>query len=224
MSWAEVFKINSNMKKPLNEQIRDIKVLPIRIITSSTTYTPEKSGWYKIICVGAGADSYGFIGSSTTSKIYTSGGCAGGVAIKVLKLSKSVSHTVSIGSSASFKYTDGGVEKTILAEGGVPGYYDLSDGSSPSTPGTASGGDYNYTGGQASGSTSKSSAYYQGASVGVYLTELIPQDTSRNGLKYGNGILCYGGGASAQRDTYDSVTTNEGQPSAVIIIPLEMEE
>ena len=56
MSWGEVGRLNNNFKKPLNEQMRDMQYKPLRIITSTTTYKPEKTGLYKIICVGAGGD------------------------------------------------------------------------------------------------------------------------------------------------------------------------
>ena len=48
MSWGEVFKINKNMKRALNEQLRDLKFQEVKIITSTGTYTPTKTGLYKV--------------------------------------------------------------------------------------------------------------------------------------------------------------------------------
>lgn len=61
MSWAEVFKINSNFKKPINEQIRELKYSGAYLITSSKSFVPEKSGYYKVIVVSRGGNGEGIL-------------------------------------------------------------------------------------------------------------------------------------------------------------------
>ena len=228
MSWAEVFKINKNMKKALNEQLRDAIGIPMRIITSSTTYTPEKTGIYKIICVGAGGD--GYVDTSSNG----GGGCGGGggVAIKTMRLSSATSYAVTIGTTASFAYDT----TAITATAGNRGQY-----YSNSTGGTASGGDNNYTG--TGGAYSK--VNYQSASpgsVGVAILGLTNTPSPYVGIlgtvstvamqsynyPYGVSLLNYGGGGSAiwfyENSTARGGYAISGKPAAVIIIPLEMEE
>ena len=217
MSWGEVYKINSNMKKPLNEQIQSIKCLPIRLITASTTFTPEKTGVYKVICVGAGGAGYAYKTTNSGNTVFSSGGGSGGVAVKVLTLNSGTKYNVSIGTSASF----GNIMTTT---GGTAGNYYIQDGAIYSTGGTATGGDYNFAG-AAGESGYATSGTFKGASVNVWFTELTPMPTTIDGLTTGDGVLRYGGGGSASRTAYNSVNSDvAGQPAAVIIIPLEMEE
>ena len=81
MSISELSMIvNDNFDVPLNQQIRNNRFLPARIITQTTDWVVERSGWYKIICVGAGGhsdfnDDYG-------EPYYSGTGGSGGVAIK----------------------------------------------------------------------------------------------------------------------------------------------
>lgn len=228
MSWAEVFKINSNMKKPLNEQMRDIKFQPIRIVTATGTYTPEKNGIYKVICVGAGGNG----ASTCTSSYYTSSsGGGGGVSIKTLKLLTSSTYNVTVGTTASFSY---GSDSITATAGG-----NASSGTGSATGGkggTASGGDYNYPGNDGTGSKGNR-VYNVPGSVGVHIGDLSRSTnawcTIVNGcyeLKYGDSILGYGGSGngfcnleSSSSGGYGSQSTT-GLPAAVIIIPLEMEE
>ena len=46
--------VNDNFDKPLNQQIREMQYIGSYVFTSSTTFTPDKSGYYKVIVVGAG--------------------------------------------------------------------------------------------------------------------------------------------------------------------------
>lgn len=219
MSWAEVFKINNNMKKTINEQIRDTICSPIRVITSNTTYTPEKTGMYKVICVGAGGNSDGFYGVNTT---LGSGG-GGGVAIKIMKLLSTQNYNVTVGSTASFG-------STLTATAGGVGSSN-NNGGTGGAGGTASGGDFNFTGETGSGIWyGKTSNSAKGGNVGTFITELSRQAISHEGysafnidLVYGMGILTYGGGAPGAVHG-SGVLERTGQPGAVIIIPLEMEE
>ena len=228
MSWGEVFKINSNMKKPLNEQLREARFLPLRIITSNATFTPEKTGIYKVICVGAGGSGtyYG-----ATDEERGSGG-SGGVAIKTVKLVKGTGYSVTVGTTASFSYGSGSLTATAgTATSIVYKSYEVG------AAGTASGGDYNYAGqpGNYQSSSTQGSCPTPG-SVGVFISELS-RSSSRwvvlggisTEILQGNSILGYGGGGSAAfraktstESTYDWGTT-PGLPAAVIIIPLEME-
>lgn len=222
MSWSEVFKINSNIKKPLNAQIRDMTCLPMRVITSSTTYKPEKTGIYKIICVGAGGSSGGERGNNSSNTIANSGG-GGGVAIKTLRLLSTQSYNVTVGSTASFSS-----ELTATAGSG-------GTSSSVGSGGTASGGDYNYTGGSGKGDNGNTNQSVDGGGVGVAITglsrKIIVHESNLTDynvdLVYGDSILSYGGGAPSMMyssSTYYYYLSKTGQPAAVIIIPLEMEE
>ena len=99
MSWGEIYKINNNFKKSFNELLIDSIYNPIRIITQTGTYVPEKTGKYRVICIGAGADSgYDF----TSTSCYQGGGGAGGVAIKDMRLTSGTSYNVTISTTASF--------------------------------------------------------------------------------------------------------------------------
>lgn len=223
MSWGEVFKINSNMKKPLNEQLRDMKFQPIRVITSTGTYIPEKTGIYKIICIGSGGDgAY----AQTGSNLGSSGGGGGGVAIKVMKLTSSVSYSVTVSTTASFAYSGGAITAT---SGGA-----AFSGKSAGVGGTASGGDYNYVG-EAGSSSSSFNTGVRAGSVGVVLTDLTRSHYRTNALRNGtattylvcDGILNYGGGGTVLVDSYNSTyvaNTVAPLPAAILIIPLEMEE
>lgn len=219
MSWAEVFKINSNMKKPLNEQLRNTICLPMKVITSSTTYKPEKTGLYKVICVGAGGGAGGDSVSNSNDLSKAKGGGGGGVAIKTLRLLSSTTYNVTVSTTASFS-----TELSATA------------GQASSSGGTASGGDSNYPGnaGSAFGTTLKTGI--TGGSVGVAIAELTRTHSITytdfssyiTDLRYGDSILGYGGGAPTlvylnSSSKYVSLTRT-GQPAAVIIIPLEMEE
>lgn len=219
MSWAEVFKINKNMKKALNEQLRDMKFQPIRIITATGTFKPEKTGLYKVICVGAGGE-----GQASYNAGVASGG-AGGVAIKTLRLVSTTSYNVTVSSTASFAYGTDALTATsgddaFSAEGG--------DG------GTASGGDFNYPGGNGDDSSGSRNIPHPG-SVGVFISDLsVSKSTTRTVLgevfdiPYGDSILGYGGGGSSVM--IDNGSSNRGtaillgQPAAVVIVPIEMEE
>lgn len=251
MSWAEVFKINKNMKRAINEQIRDLKCTPIRVITSTGTYVPEKTGLYKVICVGAGSEGVEYFrtSGSTTATYYVSNGSAGGVAIKEIKLVAGTSYNVTVSTTASFG-------NIMSATGGVTAWYNHWTGTTTSSAGgTASGGDYNYTGQKGceantygaqiyiSSSSSNfnvwtpngNGSFVNGSSIGVVLTDICQRDCllgDKTTVWYGTGILGYGAGAPSWIETSktyaqmssDKVIIAQAQPAAVIIIPLEMEE
>ena len=163
MSWSEVFKINSNMKKPLNEQMRDMKYNPMRVITSSMSYTPEKTGLYKVICVGAGGGSKTSV-SGNASYAYINSGGAGGVAIKTIRLTAGTTYSVTVSTTASF-----GTMLTATA-GETPD----NDNFYSASGGIASGGDYNYTGGKGTNSKNivSSTDTIKGGDVGVFISDL----------------------------------------------------
>lgn len=233
MSWSEVYKINNNMKRSINEQLRDLKFQEIKIITSSGTYTPLKTGLYKVICVGAGGN--GGYNNTPTERGGGAGG-GGGVAISTLSLSSSVSYTVTVNGTASFVYNDK-ITLKATAGGNSTGYASLG--------GTASGGDNNYAG-TAGSYTSQVNVVPPAGGVSVHIPELsytpapifgslatygtsdIPS-TYTFSLNYGECLLGYGGGgtatscASALGSNYNK-TSSSGRPAAIIIVPLEMEE
>lgn len=232
MSWGEVFKINSNMKKPINEQLRDQKYNPIRVITATGTYTPEKTGTYKVICVGKGGDGAADNSSSPNNYRAAAGG-GGGVAVRTMRLSRGTSYSVTVSTTASF--ADGST--IVTATGG---------GSATSRGGgTASGGDSNYSG-TAGGYTSSEFQSTTPGSVGVEISGLsntpapvvatlidtntasITYGTYVVSLPYGRSLLEYGGGGNAAAfytsSTVHGKITSAGRPAAVIIVPLEMEE
>lgn len=277
MSWAEVFKINSDLKKPLNTliselisalstkvtsvdtkvgtvdtkvgnvstqvsnvstqvgnvntavgtvstkvtqigtQVQGLKCLPIRVITSTTTYTPEKTGLYKVICVGAGGS--GYVDARYEDAI---AGGGGGVAIKTINLTSTTAYNVTVGSTASFAYSGGAVTATAGSAGRYNG---------AGAGGTASGGDLNYTG-VAGDDNAESMVCPRPGSVGVYIAELYRSKSTWVTLlgasceiQYGDNLLGYGGSGNAvynyeDSDVYDGVEV-EGLPAAVIIVPLE---
>lgn len=232
MSWAEVFKINKNMKKALNEQLQDMKFQPVRIITATSTYKPEKTGLYKIICVGAGGNGYYTAVGSGSAHGSASGG-GGGVAIKTMTLLSSTNYSVTIGTTASFAYSGGAISATA---GGTPtAVGSHHSGVYQAAGGTASGGDYNFTGEK--GSYTGGGVEYttpKPGSVGVAISDLskvafrdaITLNERVISLPYGDSIWGYGGGASAIVSWSDGIDgrIGLGQPAAVIIVPIEMEE
>lgn len=217
MSWSEVFKINKNMKRALNEQIRDIKCLPMRVFTANGTYTPEKTGLYKVICVGAGAT--GTV-RSNVSPFYVCGGGGGGVAIKTLRLLSSQSYSITVSTTASFS-------NVLSATAGSTGGYNSTIGTHNAAGGTASGGDYNFSGETVPYKEGKDNIV-NGGSVGVNITELSRNYvfTGNSGVRLiqGDCLLKYGGGGAAAYDINNLVSTAPGFPACVIIIPIEMED
>ena len=190
--------VNDNFDKPLNQQIREMQYIGSYVFTSSTTFTPDKSGYYKVIVIGAGGanDKVGHSGDTT----YASGG-AGGVAIKNMHLLSTQEYTIDI------KYGNSTFNKELAATAG-------GDGDAyPTRPaggagGTASGGDFNYDGlwGTASNNNPP-----KGGSVGVYIPGLMLPYSTETGL----GILGYGIGGTSE---------DAAGRAAIIIIPLELEE
>jgi len=150
MSWAEVKKVNSNMKTPLNTQIANAMYQTAFLITTTQTWVVPKTGLYKIICVGAG-------GSGGNYSTQTGTGGAGGVAIKNIQLTQGDSYNLTVGSTASFSNicsaTSGGGNSWTGGTGGI-----------------ATGGDTNYTGNN--GNTINAYTTVLGASVGCFIQSL----------------------------------------------------
>ena len=100
MSWAEIKRaVNSSLGtssfKPLNEYIKDVLINEnfggATIITESQTWTANKSGVYKVICVGEG-------GTATD----TSSGGSGGVVVEKVLANQGDSYNIVIDGDARF--------------------------------------------------------------------------------------------------------------------------
>ena len=212
MSWAEVNKID--------ESARLRAYNGLFIVESSLTWPVPQSGYYKVIAVGSGGETYGYVSSSGSSSSICTGG-AGGVAIKTMRLSAGDGYIISL--SAGDVYFD-----TIMtANGGSSGTTDAGG-----AGGTATGGDFNYTGN--SGSVySKSNNSIQGASVGCFIPSLMDKDEYFYSLlddssvaeiqpSTGNGILGHGASGSftmGVRGTLQGAGAIPPQKGCVIIIP-----
>lgn len=225
--------VNTNVNtkvQGINNRLNDLKYQPIRIITATGTFTPEKTGTYKVICVGAGGN--GNINRSNTTAVSLASGGGGGVAIKTLRLLSTKSYNVTVGTTASFTHENGSLSATAGSSGEA---YDGNGG----TGGTASGGDSNYTGTKGSSFYCNSTSNHQlcpaPGSVGVFISDLSRKEESEwvviydtpCKIRYGDSILGYGGSGTAVGD-YDSTkgtayTIVNGLPAAVIIVPIEME-
>ena len=207
--------VNDNFNKPLNAQMRDLAYNGSYLITSSIDFSPDKSGLYKVICVGRGGDS--------DSGGYTSSyhGGAGGVAIKTMHLNSSETYPIVVASNKS-SFND-----TIIANCGGNGFHDSSGYYKYGEGGTAVGGDFNYTG--TSGEVVPDG---KGADVGVFIPGLMQapemvivkfSSTSSSNSSYiirsGYGILGYGGGQGQK-----GLDSGISEGGCVLIIPLELEE
>ena len=220
MSWADVFKINSNIKKPINKLIQESRYNVIKVITATGTYKPSVSGLYRVICVGKGGDSY--IRASSSNGNYVYGGGGGGVAIKDIRLDSATSYNVTVSTTASFaNQLTATAGETLTAMPTTAG--------GTASGGTASGGTYNFVGekGKYGGSTNVGA---NGGSVGVVITELMrsnfAMDDNCVDALYGDSILNYGGGAPCMyryRDSRYVQFNRKGLPAAVIIIPMVLE-
>lgn len=238
MSWAEVGKINNNFNKPLNEQIRDNQFQGAYVFSEPTTgyrepvlktFKPDKSGYYKVIVVGAGGNHKSGISSGT---YYISTGGSGGVAIKTIHLSSSDEY------SMEFTY-DGNAtfNGTVAATHGGDASGSTAS-MSPGDGGTAGGGDFNYPGVKGinnSGSRDNDQVLAKGASVGVNIVGLMKSFNALQTNIYqdnlyfavaesGEGILGYGCSAGWTSDRYHAVAITQTGSAAIIIIPLELEE
>jgi hypothetical protein len=187
------------------------------VITENVTFKPEKTGTYKVICVGAGSNGR-YIGSTLC------GGSGGGVAIKTIRLVSTTTYNVTVNDgNASFSNILSATTGTIATQtGGVINH---------SAGGTASGGDYNFTGLKGSENSGGKNKNSRGGSVGVTIADLSRwySYTAPNGMNHVDGdcLLKYGGGGGVSwgSDTSTAgVFESNGYGAAVIIVPLEMEE
>ena len=195
--------VNDNFDKPLNHQIRELTYSGSYLITASQMFTPDASGWYKIIVVSRGGNS-----------IYGKGGASGAVSIKTLHLDKHLSYEITIDNDNSTNaYTS---FQDIIC-------YNATNSSSSSygNAGTAIGGDFNYNGYVAN--------TIQGKDVGVFIPQLMKatkltafEDSEFFDIVSGDGILGYGGGQTQYSTANLSKTENKG--GCVLIIPIEIEQ
>lgn len=188
----------------LQEGQRDRLFNDMYILETSQTWTAPHNGYYKIICVGAGGSAY-----YSTASSYDAGG-GGGVAVKTKRMKTGATLTVSItGGTAT-------CDEMIANSGSWNGV------------GTATGGEYNYTGlaGRFISSSIKS-----GGSVGCMLSGLMykDKDIESRQVAYGYaaeiipkgfGIMGHGGGGGYRYSDGTHQMMN-GEPACVIIIPLE---
>lgn len=217
--------VNDNFDKPLNQQIRDMKYLPSYLFTSSRSFSVSKTGWYKVIVVGAGGENFIYWNGSVQT-IYTGG--SGGVAVSTLYLDKNnlceiEVHTDGFNTATGyykFLYEDNDL-RAYNGETAVDRYTDV-----PGKGGTASGGDFNYNG--LDGSTYRTNAI--GTDVGVFIPELMKvkttimcSDNTAVTAVSGNGILGYGCGSGTYAVKTNSVSTPKAS-GCVLIIPLELTE
>ena len=177
MSISELaMLVNDNFDKPLNQQIREMQYIGSYVFTSSTTFTPDKSGYYKVIVVGAG-------GANDAASDYFASGGAGGVAIKNMHLLSTQEYTIDIQNGNSTFNKD--VAATAGGDG-HSGFYGVGG-----AGGTASGGDFNYDG---LWGTVRVNNPPNGGSVGVFIPGLMLPYSTETGL----GILGYGNGGASR--------------------------
>ena len=212
--WKEITKmVNDNHNIPLNVQAREIMFRPAQIIESSMSYTPSRSGWYKVIVVGKGGSTYGSYDDIGI-------GGSGGVSISTLKLLSTESYQIT-SSYGTFSFGD------MTATYGEDGTY-----SKGGNGGTATGGQENYPGLKGN-LTSGGNNSVHGQDVSVYIPGMMERNQAsegyvsyRNEESYyvtaysGNGIMGRGASGGYAQNRSASVTT-ESQPGGVIIIPLE---
>lgn len=240
MSWAEIKKsVNSNISKPINEQMREWAFGQSWLFTESSAFVPVKTGLYRIICVGSGCESSSINNGDTSNpKILTLSGGAGGVAIKTMRLNSGTSYSVSlnaakvsVNSGWSEYKTDAVFNNMVKAYGSTPYKVNTSGKvTSVSTGGTAEGGDFNYTG--ESGKEVSHVSNVRGASVGVYICGLSGREMvsayeseKMQTLVSGMGIcgFGFGGGVSAYSARTEAILQVSGA-ACVIVQPIEMEE
>jgi len=217
--------VNSNFDKPLNEQARELAYAGSYLFVSSKSFIPDKTGWYKVIVVGAGGKSDSH--NPSNGRNYLATGGSGGVSISTIHLKSSEIYPIEVTSTQS------SFNNTLIATAGTAGIAYPSSSRDSGDGGTASGGDFNYPG--LAGDIS-SFEYYSleglaGADVGVYIPELMRRETiavsytdsndqiNTGQLYSGYGILGYG---ASNGEGYKSVTQLKG--GCVLIIPLELEE
>lgn len=227
--------VNTNVNtkvQGINNHLNDLKYQSIRIITATGTFKPEKTGKYKVICVGAGGAGNSYRSNDSAHALASGGG--GGVSIKTLRLLSTTSYNVTVSTTASFTHESGSLTATAGSTG-------TPSNTTGGTGGTASGGDFNYIGTNGTSFYANTSSNKRicpsPGSVGVFISDLsrsvestwliINAEYGTCQIRYGNSILGYGGAGSAVADINDSSkmesVTVSGLPAAVIIVPIEME-
>lgn len=219
MSIAELgMLVNSNFNKPLNEQARELAYAGSYLFTANASFSPDKTGWYKIIVVGAAGKSRYL----TSSELDI--GASGGVVIATRKLNSSDSYSITAGAysastgggASSFTY---GTDDVMTA--GKGGDYGKGTG------GTASGGDFCYAG---KNGYSSGSSVFTGNDVGVFIPGLSIQNigvitsTDEGTVMVYSGYGILGFGASPGVSSQPTGTGPSKATGCVLIIPLELEE
>lgn len=210
MSWGEVYKINSNLNLSLNEQMRQLAFSGAYLFTQSASFKPDKSGYYKVIVVGGGAEyKYNYLGGS------------GGVGISTLQLDKSASYQIEIDTKGNAVFNS-----LITA---TKGKSKGSTSSSVASGGTSSGADFNYSGLNGEYCSDTKGSVYNGTDVGVFVPELSRCSTNTvcfDGEAYtvnsGNGILTYGASGGYVYASSSDIYEQPPGGACVLIIPLEL--
>ena len=237
MSWGEVSKINEHARG------REFNNSYIFEGTSTKTWNVPFTGYYKIIVVGAGGT--GAIvnkstggGSQHQSYAEFAGGGAGGVAIKTILLNSSTTFQyIPTTSQIEFKTSSTVSPVDMIATNGGNGTATSST-LTGGAGGTATGGDFNYTGCTGTLFDGEFSGSVTGAPLGCFISQLskrvekIGFDYDSDGVHYalkatsGYSILGHGAGDGFATKSSGGVyalfsVQNEKQTGCVIVMPLE---
>lgn len=201
-------------------------ILETIVLTTSQTWTPPFNGTARIHVIGAGA-------SGASSGGFNDSGAAGGYCRKDVTLSTGTNWTVVVGAGGV------GTQNQNIQAGGNSSATDGSStltangaGTSKYSPGTASGGDVNYTGGEGgrgsysgggavsihSNSSGNASNYSGGATsdagvdgfIPLGLGQLVGGRGGNLGLSSSQGGFLSGGGAQLSMNSYVMASGGDG--------------
>lgn len=206
-----------------------------QVFTSSGTFTAPISGWYGFYVVGAGgagggAGGYDAPGGAPVAQ----GGSAGGSAVKIAYVASGTSIVVTIGAGGNAPGNQfwgnaatgnaGGVTTvvggnvSITCNGGPGGEASVATQGTVNltakTGGTATGGDYNWTGGGvvAVGNNANGGIITGGGAVGVFGTGQQGQQGNTGGAGtgstsgFGYGYVAFGGSTSFTNTSFNANT------------------
>lgn len=223
---SNLVQLSASSKLPAvdGSQLTSLPTLQKSIFTSSGTFTPTKTGTYKITVVGSGG---GGGGNTALGDSHAGGGGAGATGIGWQTLTASTGYTVTVGTGGAGGANTGGTggtgpassfagTSTITANGGVGGV-GVSAGSTSGSGGgggTATNGDINIQGGDGESGAGGSSAYGGGQGGASFMgggSRCLVTGQGQNGNTYGAG----GAGSGFGTDAAAHVGGN-GSPGVVI--------